>query len=272
MRKVILFIVALIISMAAWGQTRSTRSNAAPGTREPVQTKESIFFADGTLDEYTAFQWDAIYSHIDNQIRYSASGAMLEQIEFAYNEDKGYVTTRITRDVESRLRNRVVYQYNAQGRLFRESLVDNKGRIVSTYEYGYDDRGNNISRIIKNRAGDTLATTSYTVDAAGKMTASETRDMGGNVISSTTYAYDTQGNLTGQRVLNREGRVTSNIRAVWQDGREVRNEMADASGTVLLLVTNEYGADGELTKRTVENFQGESKQVMQYEYIFRPRR
>ena len=197
---------------------------------------------------------------------------MLEQVEYAYNEDKGFVTTKITRDVESRLKNRVVYQYNPQGQLWRESLVDNKGKVVSTYEYSYDNRGNRTSRIIKNRAGDKLAETVYTFDNQGRMLMSETRDFSESAISSTRFSYDGQGNLISQQVLNAEGRVTTNIRATWQNGQEIRNEQAAADGTVQLLVTNEYGQDGELTRKTIDNIQGESKQIMQYEYTFRPPR
>jgi hypothetical protein len=36
--------------------------------------------------------------------------------------------------------------------------------------------------------------------------------------------------------------------------------------------TNEYGRNGELTKKTIENFQGDSKQFIQYEYVFRAAR
>ena len=269
MRKIILFIVALIFSMVTWPQTGGAQQAAA---RDPFMTKQSVFFEDGTLDEYTTYQWDPNFSRVDNEARYSASGAMLEQVEFAYNEDRGVVTTKITRDVESRLKNRVVYQYNPQGLLWRESIVDNRGRGISTYEYGYDGRGNRTNRIIRNRGGDRLAETLYTFDTQNRMTTSETRDMGNTVISSTRYSYDSQGNLTTQQVLNSEGRVTTNIRAVFQNGNEVRNEMVNADGEVLLLVTSEYGRDGEMTTRTVDNIQGQSKQVMRYEYTFRPRR
>ncbi|MDR1857990.1 MAG: hypothetical protein LBQ69_00810 [Treponema sp.] len=277
MRKIILlFIAALIVSTTGWAQTgrRTQQANntQAGGGRDSFMTKQSVFFEDGSLDEYTTYQWDPNYSRVDNEVRYSASGSMLEQIEFAYNEDRGYITTKITRDVESRLKNRVVYQYNAGGRLWRESIVDNRGRVISTYEYGYDDRGNRTSRIIRNRAGDRLAETIYTFDAAGRMTASETRDFGNTAISSTRYTYDAQGNLVSQQVLNSEGRVTTNIRGVWENGREVRNEMLGANGDILLLVTSEYGQDGEMTKRTVDNIQGQSKQFMEYEYTYRPRR
>jgi len=268
MRKINLLLVALIVSMATCSQAGGRRNQ----NQEAKEVKQSVLFADGTLDEYTTSQWDSAYTHVDSQSRYSASGAMLEQVEFAYNDDKGYVTTKITRDVESRLRNRVVYQYNPQGRLFRESLVDNKGKVISTYEYSYDNKGNRTSRIIKNRAGDKLAETTYTFDNQGRMTASQTQDFSGTGISSTEYQYDSQGNLVKQVVKNSEGRVTSTINAVWQDGNEVRNEMLGSDGSVQMLVINEYGTNGELVKKTIDNRQGGSKQIMQYEYTFRPAR
>jgi hypothetical protein len=142
--------------------------------------------------------------------------------------------------------------------------------VVSTYEYAYDSRGNRTSRIIKNRAGDKLAETVYTFDNQGRMTTSQTRDFMESAISSTRYSYDGQGNLIKQEVLNNDGRATAVINAVWQDGNEVRNEMVSADGKVQMRVTNEYDKDGALVKKTIENFQGESKQVMQYEYVIRP--
>jgi len=269
MKKINLLLVALIVSMATCSQAGGKKTQTK-GDREAYEVKQSVFFADGSLDEYTASTWNSSYSHIDNQARYSASGAMLEQVEFAYNDDKGYVTTKITRDVESRLKNRVVYQYNPQGYLFRESLVDSKGKVISTYEYSYDAKGNRVSRIIRNRAGDKMAETVYTFDNQGKMTSSQTKDLMESAISSTQYSYDAQGNLVKQVVLNNDGKPTSVINAVWQEGREVKNEMLSADGSVQMRVINEYGTNGELVKKTIENFQGDSKQVMQYEYTFRP--
>jgi YD repeat-containing protein len=144
--------------------------------------------------------------------------------------------------------------------------------VISTYEYSYDSKGNRISRIIKNRAGDRLAETVYTYDTQGKMLTSETKgdSSEGAGISSTQYQYDGQGNLIKQIVRNSEGRTTATINAVWQDGNEVRNEMLGPDGSIQMLVTNEYGTNGELVKKTIDNRQGASKQIMQYEYTFRP--
>jgi YD repeat-containing protein len=266
MGKTVIFIVALVFSIATCSQTGGRAREAA------LEVKHSIFFADGSLDEYTTSQWDPSYSHVDNEVRYSASGAMLEQVEYAYNDDKGQKTTKIIRDVESRLKNRTVYQYNPQGKLWRESLVDNKGKVVSTNEYAYDNKGNQISRVMKNRQGALLAETTYTYDSGGKMMTSETKNAGGEKISSTKYTYDSQGNLVNQQVTNGAGQVTSVTTLVWRGGLETRNETATPDGNVQMRITKEYGNKEELTKETIENFQGNSKQFKQYEYVFRPRR
>jgi len=262
MRKAILFGVALVFSIATCSQTGGN-------TQVAYEIKHSVFFADGSLDEYTTSKWNTAYTRIDNEIRYSASGAMLEQVEFAYNEDKGYKTAKITKDVESRLKNRVAYLYNAQGQLFRESLIDNKGIVINFFEYSYDGRGNQISRVMKNRTGARLAETVFTYDSSGKMLTSETRDAGDKKISGTKYTYDSQGNLINQQVTDPAGRVTAVTNSVFQSGREIKRETVSPDGSVQMRTTNEYGRNNELTKQTIENFQGDSKQFIQYEYIFR---
>ena len=104
------------------------------------------------------------------------------------------------------------------------------------------------------------------------MIASETKDAGDNKIASTKFSYDGQGNLIGQQVFNGAGQVTSVISSVFQGGLETRNETKTPDGTVLMRVTNEYGKEGQLDTKTIENIQGSSKQVIKYEYVWRPRR
>jgi len=275
MQKIFLFIVALVFSLGTCSQFGGRRTQTpapATGTRQAFMTWQSVFFEDGSLDEFTTYQWDAGFNHIDTEIRHSASGAMLEQIEFSYHEERGFLQTRITRDVEHRLRNRVVYQYTPEGQLWRESLVDNKGRVVSSFEFTYDDRGNRVSRVMRNRAGDRLAETLFTYDAQGRLLVSETRDGGGNTISSTRFSYDAQGNLVAQQTFNNVGTPTTSVRATWQDGLEVRNEMISAEGRLLMRITNEFGQERELVERIMDNIQGESLQIMRFDYVFRPRR
>jgi hypothetical protein len=272
---------ALGFSSCATGQKGAGGgSGAGPGAaaaasssgQEMVETKESVLFADGTLDEYTTLEYDPSFINVVNQSRHSASGALLETVEFAYQDESGWLTTKLTRDMEDRLRARVVYQYNAEGRLWRETLTNNAGKAISSYEYGYDARGNRISRIVNNGAGVKLAETRYVFNDAGLMTASETTDGSGRKINSTENGYDSRGNLTSQKIYNAGGELTATINAAWQDGLEVSNEQQSADGTVQIRIINEYSPDGRLSRKTVENFQGESTQVFEYEYTPAPRR
>jgi hypothetical protein len=274
----IMVVLVLVFSSCASGPKRTGGdSGSRPGAagraqagQIPVETKEAILFADGSLDEYTTMDYDPTFTNMLNQNRFSASGALLEQVEFAYQDDKGWLTTKITRDVESRLKNRIVYQYNDQGRLWKETLTNKAGKAVSSYEYQYDDRGNRTHRAILNAAGVKLAETVYTFNNAGLILASETRDGTGKKINATENQYDSAGNLTGQKVYNADGELASILSAVWSNGREVENKQTGADGVVQIQVVNEYGPNGELLRKKVENLQGESTQVLEYEYVFKP--
>jgi hypothetical protein len=280
MKKIIVLLsilMALFVSCGSGPKSASTpgggnKSAAAPQPGQiPVEVKEMVLFADGSLDEYTTFDYDPSYENITNEARFSASDAMLEQIEFAYAEDKGYLTTKITRDVENRLKNRVVYQYNSRGQLQLEALTNKNGKAVSSYEYTYDEKGNRTSRVMNSGLNQRMAETRYTYNDRGAVVSSETRDASGaKVISSTKNTYDTDGNMIKQEVFNGAGQVTSVVDAVWQNGLELKTEQSGPDGVVQLRITNDYGPNGELTKKVIENFQGESKQITQYEYTFKP--
>jgi len=264
MRKVILFITALFLSIGTCSQTSGRRANEVP-----YEKKRVVLFANGNVDEYTESEWNPSYTYVENEKRYSASGGMIEHIKYSYNDDKGRIATKLTMDAENRLKNRVNYFYNQQGKLSEEKLLDNKNKSVSSYEYEYNNAGYCVKRIIKDRTGAKQAETIYEVDTAGRRLTSQTRDFSENAISSTKFTYNSQGNLTREEVKNGDGILTSVVIYEWQNGHEVKNELKTADEKVQMRITSEYGDRGQLTQKTIDNIQGESKQVIRYEYIFR---
>ncbi|MDR2134110.1 MAG: hypothetical protein LBP27_03300 [Treponema sp.] len=283
MKKGIIFTGLAVLVFAACataGGGETTTGGAAasrPGgaradgkTRQiPLETKSMVLFADGSLDEYTTTDYDSSFN-ITGQSRYSASGALLEQIEYIYQDEKGRLSARITRDAENRIKNRIVYEYDDQGHLLRETLLNKAGEAVSSSEYAYDGSGNCIARTVNSGTGAKLAGTIYTYNSDGTLASSETRNGAGQKISSTLNGYDARGNLINQKIMGMDGQVTTLIDAVWQDGHEIENEQKGPDGSIQLRVTNEYGAEGELLKKTVENVRDESIQIVRYEYAFKP--
>jgi hypothetical protein len=244
----------------------------AAGGQIPVEKKSFIKFADGSLDEYVESEYDPSDVMLLFQNRFTASGSLVEQVEYTYHEERRYLTAKMTKDDENKLKNRIVYQYNDRSLLAIETIVNKAGRPVSSNEYGYDPDGHVVNRIIKNGAGNKLAETVYTYNNNNLVTNSETKDASGRKISASESQYDGGGNLVNQKFYNAAGNVTRTVNLVWENGNEVRNEQKSAAGDVQMRITNVYGETGELLKRTVENIQGGSVQVLEFEYTFRPDR
>jgi hypothetical protein len=142
---------------------------------------------------------------------------------------------------------------------------------VSSYEFAYDDKGNQISRIVNSDSGAKMAETVYKYDEEGLAISSETLTGSGQKISSTKSQYNSEGKLLNEIALNAEGQVTAAINIIWENGREARNEHTDADGIVQMRITNEYGDQGELIRKTVDHhLQGDVKQIFEYEYEFKP--
>ena len=247
MKKIMLFIIALVLARAAYSQTEAKRppgnSNAAANQgRKAFGTTVSVLFSDGKVDQFTTSEWDSSCSPVSSQPRYSDSGVLWEQIEFSYSN--GIVTSaKTTRDAENRLKKRVEYQYNPQDQIVRETIVDNRGNRSNSYGYAYTN-------------GATLSS-----ETTGSVTQAN---------SSTRYQYDEQGNLVRQQVFDGNGNITATVNTVWPNGHKVKNRTNRANGSIQRKVSYEYSANGEFAPETDANFGGESTQMMQYEYTFRP--
>jgi hypothetical protein len=256
---------------SAPGRAAASGNAAAPG-KIPVEKKALIKFADGTLDEYTVSEYDPSDITLLAQNRFSASGGLIDQIEFTYNDERQVVTTKMTKDDENRLKSRIVNEYDESAvppRLLKETVVNKAGKPVSVNTYTYNGNGKVAERSILNGVT-VLAKTIYSYDESGDLIiASRTVNGKGNLISSSKNEYNKDGNLVTQVMYNKDGAVTRRISTVWQDGREMVITQTSGDGKLQIRTTNEYGSAGELVKRTIENIQGNSKQIMEFEYEFR---
>jgi hypothetical protein len=241
----------------------------AEGTPVPVQKKASTRLANGRLDEYIVFQYDQNDVLLLSQSKYSASGVLVEMVEFVYED--GRAVQKITRDEQGQPHARISYQYNAQGLITKEILSSRSGRVLSSYEYQYDSSGNRIVRIINNTQGNRLAETSF-VYRNGLLISSETRDGTGRKTGSSENTYDERGNRLSETVFDATGQVLRVVTETWRNGRAVQLERANAGGRVLLRETYEYGAYNELVRKTIEDIQNQTKKSIEYEYTLREER
>jgi YD repeat-containing protein len=286
MKVIAVLISVLILALASCATTQSGEGGGSAGSRggtaaaaqaqkrqDSFKTREEVYFATGNtagvLDEYTVFEWDPAFTNLLKETRYSASDAVLEKIEYGYQGNTPATkTTKIVAADEKgkeqeQVRTQVAYQY-AQGRLQTETLKNKDGNVVTSYEYAYDGEGNRASRTMKNGKGAVMAETLYSY-ANGRLASAETKSAAGNRISVIEYQYDGQGNPVKEESRNASGKITSVLTMTWQTGLEMKNELTGADNTPQQRETNEY-SDGLLTKKTIENIQGKSTRIIQYEY------
>jgi YD repeat-containing protein len=253
------------------GHIIQVQSSGVPGSRAntadvPVQKAAFTKFANGSMDEYTLYSYDQNDVLLLSQSRHSASGALVESIEYSYQN--GRLVQKLIKDEQGRARSQIRYQYNDQGLLSAELLTDRSGRTLSSYEYRYDADGNQTLRIINNAAGRRLAETSYSY-RNGLLVSSETQDASGRKTRSSEFTYDAQGRRISEQVFDAAGVVVRIVNYRWQGGLETKMERTTATGLVQQQQTNEYGSRGELIRKTIEDIQSQSKRIIEFEYTFR---
>jgi hypothetical protein len=260
-------------SPAPSGSPKSRSASGKPVLGQiPVEKRAVVKFADGTIDEFTISEYDPSDITLLSQNRFSASGGLMDQIEYTYDEERNVLTNKMTKDDENRIKSRIVYVHDeATDKLMRETVVNKSGKAVSTNVYTYNSSGFVTARAILNGNNVKLAETFYTYNG-DQVVSSKTQAGDGRPISSSTNEYDRSGNLVNQVLYNAAGNVTRRISTTWQEGHEIEVTQTTADGKPLLRITNEYGAAGELLMKRVENYQGESTQIIEFEYEFRPDR
>lgn len=247
----------------------SITERAAPKTVEvqvPVEVKSVIKFADGSVDEYTISVWDSTLRHLQSQTRYTASGAVLEKTEFIY--ENNLLVGKIIKDREDKIVSQRSYAYTPAGLVSTEIVYDATNKQVSGYEYIYDSQNNRSAWIVKDANNSKVAETKY-IYKNGKVQSAELFDGIGKKNGFSMYEYDAEGNLVLVSYYSGLGSLLRKEYSYWDNGLLVKEERTSAGGQVLQRTSYEYGLHKEITRKVVEDLQGKSKQILEFEYAIR---
>jgi hypothetical protein len=176
----------------------------------------------------------------------------------------------VTKDGEGKLLSRRSYSFAADGTLVSDVLDDAAGKRLSGFEYAYDASGKRTSWIVKDSKNTKIAETVYSY-VAGKVRTAELRDGLGRKTGSSSYEYDGD-RLVKQVFYDGVGTVLRIETNTWNNGKLVLEERKSAGGAVQQRTAYEYGADGEVVKKTFEDVVGRSKLITTYEYAIKEER
>ncbi|SLM46858.1 conserved protein of unknown function [Nitrospira japonica] len=182
-------------------------------------------------------------------------------------------------DVGERME-RVVYEYDAQGRRQRDMIDEGDGYRYLSRVYAYDQDGKVLAEASYSMCGTFSSLTLYTYDDAGRvqedlsyrlrslfkrthefdshgrMTLRRNYKNNG-AISSTGYRYDEHGRLAEESELRPDGTLERKVsyRYDWQGNQilEETTNLADSSLNGTRASSYEYDAQGNWTARTVQH-------------------
>jgi len=232
-----------------------------------MEVKASVFFADGALDGYTVSERNADGALLA-QIRHTASGTPVERIDISYADGK--IQSREIRDAEGKLTSKRTFSYGSDGVLIGETLEDAAGKRLSSFAYSYDANGKRVSWIVRDSKNSPVAETTYSY-RDGKIQNAELKDGSGRKTGSSRYDYDGD-RLAKQSFYDAGGSLLRVEESTWTNGKLVLEERKSAGGVVQQRTTYEYGPDGELLRKTLEDVAGKSKLTTTYEYAFKEER
>ena len=232
----------------------------------PVEIKSVIKFADGSIDEYTTSEYDDEFKTLLFQTRYSASGALVEHTEYKYIEGK--LVEKTIKDHEDKIISKRTFTYGPSGLVTDETVIDGNGKLISAFEYAYDAQNNKIAWIVKNNNNTKVAETRYAYKD-GKVQSAELTDAKGKKNGYSTYEYDSVGNLSVISYYNASGSLLRKEVSYWDKGLLKKEERSSVGGQVMQRTAYEYGPNQEIIRKTIEDLQGKSKQIIEYEYTNR---
>jgi len=235
----------------------------------PVEKKSSLRFGDGSLDEYALSEWDETQTKLLAQSRFTASGTLVEKITYSFAADA--VSVKLATDGEGKVVSRRDFAYDSLRRLAKDTLSDAAGKVVSSSEYAYNASGARVSWAMRDAKNVVIAETVYAYKD-GRLDKSELRDGTGKKTGSSVYEYAPSGSLIRVRTFNAGDSLVRIELSQWEGDRLIREERTSAGGQVQQRISYEYGAQGEMVRKTIEDILGKSKQIIEYEYSFREER
>jgi YD repeat-containing protein len=176
---------------------------------------------------------DASYATVVSQNHYDAAGRLIQ----TGGGDKlpaGYVQAAAGNEGAAFDTDRIVRDYDADGRLRRERVTDQSGVLVrdTSYADGYDGVGNVLSYTVTDGTGNVSDTRISYIRKAGYSRAgivtTRTAPNGVSVSTGSSYAYDVNGGLTRTDTTSAQGAVSTLTQASDFDGNILQTNDGNA--------------------------------------------
>jgi hypothetical protein len=280
-KPVQLFITTMFISIIALvgcTTTGGSSSAKAPASspkvakqrtliaKVPVLVKETSFYSDGLVDEYSVYKLDEAKKLLLEKASYDSSRPEpVERTAFEYKDGRESAETLYESD--GRIRSRRELSYDAAGFVSSERVLDAKGKVQSSSSYAYDEKGRKAEWRVLDASGSAKATTSYSYGKDG-LALIEMKDIGGKLTGSIKLEYS-GGKLSKRSYFGPDGALQKYEAYAYSGFLPSSLENRRADGSLAGKTAYEYGSSGELLKASEYDASGSLRSSVAYEYLLR---
>ncbi len=235
--------------------------------KTPVTAKETAFYADGLVDEYSIYKYDAENRLLLEKAVYDA--ARPEPVErYSYEYAAGRLAAELSYDAEGKPRQRREYAYDASGRLASERVLDAKGLPLSSSAYAYDAAGRRVEWRALDGSGLLRALTAYAYEG-DRLVLVEMKDAASRRTGSIRLEYGPAGLPARKSYLAADGSLQKYEAMAYEGGRLASLELRRADGSLASRSAYAYGPLGELLSRSDFDGSGALKARLAVEYLVR---
>lgn len=234
----------------------------------PVLVKETSLYADGLVDEYSVYKYDAGFLKLLEKDIFDPSRP--EAIEKTIVEAGANGTSVETvYDADGKIKTRKETTLDPAGKVAQERISDAKGIVQSASSYAYDAAGNRVEWKAFDGKGNLKATTKYSYEK-GKLVLITMNDGSGLKTGSIAIEYDAAGLPAKRSYKAADGSLQKYESSAFDKGLLVSLETRRGSDNYLISkVVYTYGELGQVKTAVTTDAQGAIKDSRIYEYATR---
>ena len=267
-----LALAALLVSSCASGpapvpEAPKVRKERTVPVDVPVLVKETSFFADGAVDEYIVYKYDAAFLILLGKDSYDVSRP--DPVERMVAEvEGGRVKAESTYGADGKLRFRRELSWDQAGRLAGERSLDAKGAVQSSSTYAYDAAGNRSEWRAFDGQGILKAVTTYGY-ADGRLVLIDMKDGAGARTGSIAVEYDAAGLMVKRSYRAPDGSLQKYESFVYVGARLAALETHRADGFLVSKTAYAYGELGQVLAAVTTDASGAVKDRRAFDYSIR---
>ncbi len=233
----------------------------------PVLVKATSFYADGLVDEYTVYKYDAGLKLLLEKAVYD--GSRPDPVERMATEIAGgRIKAEQSYDPEGKVKLRREYGLDAAGQVIEERVLDGKANLQSSSTYAYDAAGNRTEWKAFDGKAVLKAQTRYTYEK-GRLVLIEMSDGQGHKTGSIVSEYDAAGLLQKTSYKAPDGSLQKFETSIWASGRLAALELRRADSSLTAKTVYTYGDLGQVLTAVTTDGAGNMKDKRVFEYSIR---